>query len=110
MSPTIIGEAVEMAGRVRDAGRLRPFKHAVSEFIRVLGAVPDEDPGILSDDRTRVLQSLGQDVIDCIEDRVPGTASVADAQTLVGSVYEVRRLLEEVSGVRRRHHAIARHL
>jgi len=107
MSSRLVADAVDMASRVRDAGRYRQFKHAVSEFVRVLGTVPDE--GTVSSDEVRVLQALGQDVIDHIEERVPDIASAADAQALVGSVYEIRRLLEEVSR-RRRHYAIARHV
>jgi hypothetical protein len=109
MTAGIVADAVDAAGRVRDAGHLRPFKRAVSDFVRVLGAVPDEGADTVSNDDVRVLLGLGQDVIDRIEARVTDTSSAADAQTLVRAVYEIRRLLEEVSQWRR-HYATARHV
>jgi len=104
-----VTDAVETAGRVRDARHFRAFKHAVSDFIRVLGSMPDEGPNRISSDGARLLQSLGEDVIDCIEERVADAAHAADAQVLVGSVYEIRRLLEEVNRFRQ-HYTIARHV
>ena len=108
MTAGIVTDAIDTAGRVRDAGHLRPFRHAVSDFVRVLGAVPDESADTVSNDDVRVLMGLGEDVIDRIETRVADIPSAADAQTLVSAVYEIRRLLEEVSQWRR-HYAIARH-
>jgi hypothetical protein len=109
MTTSLVADAVEMAGRARDAAGLRPFRHAVSDFIRVLGSVPDEGADTVSNDEVRVLQTLGENVIDAIEARVPDIANAADAQALVSSVYEIRRLLEEVTHWRR-HYAIARHV
>jgi hypothetical protein len=109
VTAVIVGSAIEMAGRVRDADGLRPFKHAVREFVHALGAVPDEGAGTLSTADVRVLQTLAENVIDSIETRVPDIASAADAQMLVNSVYEIRRLLEDVTHWRR-HYAIARHV
>jgi hypothetical protein len=109
MSSVLVADAVDMASRVRDAEHFRPFRQAVSEFVRVLGTVPDEGTGTISSDEARILQALSQDVIDYIEERVCCTPSAADAQALVSSVYEIRRLLEEVN-LRRRHYAIARHV
>jgi len=109
MSPGIVADAAAAAGLVRDAAHLRAFKHAVNEFVRVLGSVPDEGAGAVSSDGARALQSLGEDVIDYIEERAAGTVSATDAQTLVSSIYEIRRLLEEVSRWRQ-HYAIARHV
>jgi hypothetical protein len=105
----ILADAVAAAGRVRDAHRFRPFKHAVSDFIRVLGAVPDEGGSAISGDGGHILQSLGEDVIDCIEQRAADTTHASDAQGLVSSVYEIRRLLEEVNRFRQ-HYATARHV
>jgi hypothetical protein len=109
MSATIVADAVETAGRVRDAQHFRAFRHAVSDFIRVLGSVPDAGPSQISSDGARLLQSLGEDVIDYIEQRAEDTAHAADAQVLVGSVYEIRRLLEGIYRFRQ-HYAIARHV
>jgi len=105
----LVAGAVEAAGRVRDAGHFRAFKHAVSDFIRALGSVPDEGPGQISGEGGQVLQSLGDDVIDLIEQRITDTANAADAQKLAGSVYEIRRLLEEVNRWRQ-HYTVARHV
>jgi hypothetical protein len=109
VSSRLVADAVEKAGRVNDAGHARQFRHAVSEFVRVLGTVPDEEADTVSTDEARVLRTLGENVIDAIEARVPDIASAADAQALVSSVYEIRRLLEEVHDWRR-HYAIARHV
>ena len=107
MSPGIVAQAVDAAARARDARHLRAFKHAVSDFIRAIGSVPDEGAGTVSPDNGRMLQSLGQDVIDLIEERVADAESGGDAQALVSAVYEIRRLLEEVNRFRQ-HYATAR--
>ncbi len=97
------------AARVRDAQSLRSFKHAVNEFVRVLSEVPDDHGGAASGSDVRTMQALGQDVIEYIEERVADIPSAAEAQTLVSDVYEIRRLLEEVSRARQ-HYAIMRHV
>jgi len=102
MTAHVIAEAIEAAGRVRDAGGLRAFKHAVNDFIGVLGRVPDEPARAVSSVDASMLQALCDQSIDAIEERVADMGSVPDAQSLVGAVYEIRRLLEEVS--RFRHH------
>lgn len=109
MSAQIVNGAVQAASRVRDAEHPRAFKHAVRDFVQALSLVPDEVAGSVPADGQRVLQSMGQDVIDLIEERVADTPSASDAQELVSSVYEIRRLLEEVHRWRQ-HYAIARHV
>jgi hypothetical protein len=106
MSTHQILEAVEAASRVRDARGPRTFTHAVADFIRLVGEVPDEcGPGLSAED-ARLIQALGDDVIERIEQHV-GEAFPAQARSLVGDVYEIRRLLEEVDHARH-HYAIAR--
>ena len=109
MSASLVTQAVEAGGRVRDAGSSRAFKHAVNDFVRVLGLVPDEGAGALSSDDGHLLQSIGDHVIETIEERVAGALDRGDRQLLVESVYEIRRLLEEVNRFRH-HYAIARHV
>jgi hypothetical protein len=100
-------DAVEAASRVRDAHTPRALAHAVGDFIRLIGEVPDESgPGLSADD-ARLIQSLGDDVIDRIEKHVSESPFPAQAQSLVSAVYEIRRLLEEVDHARQ-HYAIAR--
>ncbi len=101
--------AAEAASRVRDAAHLRGFKHAVRDFIRIVAAMPDETSEVVSKDAWRGVQSLGEDVIDRIEERVADIPGAADAQELVSAVYEIRRQLEEV-GRARQHYAIVRHV
>jgi hypothetical protein len=108
MTAGIVADAVEAAGRVKRAGpHLRAFKHAVSDFMRVLAAVPDDRATALGGDDGRVLQSLGEDVIACLEDRIAEEGATADARLLASWVYEIRRLLEEVNRFSH-HYAIAR--
>jgi len=109
MTNRIVADAAQAAFRVRDAAHPRAFRHAVDGFVQVLATVPDESAGAVSADGIRTLQTLGQDVIDRIEERVAGMGKSGDAQELVGDVYEIRRLLEE-AGRWRQHYAIARHV
>ena len=107
MSVHQIFDAVEAASRVRYAHTQRELTHAVSDFIRSVGEVPDESgPGLSADD-ARLIQSLGDDVIYRIEEHAGAAVVPAQAQLLVSAVYEIRRLLEEVNHARE-HYAIAR--
>jgi hypothetical protein len=109
MTSHLVADAAQAAFRVRDAGHLRTFRHAVNDFVRVLASVPDEKTGAVSAEGVRALQTLSEDVIERIEERVPDIRGVSDAQELVSDVYEIRRLLEE-AGRWRQHYAIARHV
>ena len=109
MNPDVVAGAIDAAARVRDAGHLRAFKHAVNDFVGLLATVPDESAGSATTGGVRALQSLAEDVIDRIEERVVDIPHASDAQELVSSVYEIRRLLEEVSRWQQ-HYAIARHV
>jgi len=105
MSLHVIEDVARAASGVRDAQHISRFKHAASEFVRVLSEVPDEAAGSVSSDNVRALQLLAQDVIDLIEERVPDVGNAGDAQELVSDVYEIRRLLEEVTRWRQ-HYAL----
>ena len=107
MSGHLVADVVAAAARVRDADHLKAFRHAVTEFVTVLASVPDERAGSVTAADERLLESLGQDVIDRIEERVADISRAADAQELVSDVYEIRRLLE-VAVRWRQHYAIAR--
>ena len=109
MSANPIVDAIDAASLVKDARTPRAFTHAVGEFIRVVGAVPDEYGPTLSAGAARTIQSLGDDVIDRIEERVSSADGSAQAQSLVSAVYEIRRLLEEVNRTRH-HYTVARSL
>ena len=109
MTSHIVADAAQAAFRVRDAGHLRRFRRAVDDFVHVLATVPDERAGAVSAEGVRALETLGEDVIERIEERVSDMAQTGDAQDLVSDVYEIRRLLEE-AGRWRRHYAIARHV
>jgi len=109
MTNHLVADASRAAFSVRDAGPLRRFRRAVEDFVNVLAAVPDEGAGALSVDGVQALQTLGEDVIDRIEERVADIDKASDAQTLVAAIYEIRRLLEEAT-LWRQHYAIARHV
>ena len=107
MSANPILDAVDAASLVRDARTQRAFAHAVREFIRAVGAVPDECGPTLSAGAARTIQSLGDDVIDHIEEHVSEANGSGQERSLVSAVYEIRRLLEEINHTRH-HYAIAR--
>lgn len=107
MSATLVADVVEAAARVREAHTTHGLSHAVSGFIRAIGSVPDERANSMTSDEARLLQSLGEDVIELIEEHVADAPNSRQAQSLVSAVYEIRRLLEEARHWRH-HYAIAR--
>jgi hypothetical protein len=109
MTARLVADAVVAAGRARDAGHLRAFKHAVNDFIGILSRVPDEPARGVSSVDASILQSCGDEIIGSIEEHVADMHSTSDAQVLVGAVYEIRRLLEEVNHFRQ-HYAMVRPL
>ena len=108
MSTSIVASVVGTASGVRDAHTGRALNHAVNEFIRVLGSVPDEPVDAVSLDDAKLIQSLGDSVIERIEGHVEDTRNASQAQALVSAIYEIRRLLEEVNRWKQ-HYTTARH-
>jgi len=102
-----VSDVARAAGRVRDAQHLSRFKHAVREFMRVLGEAPDE-PGATTAEDLRSLQLIAEDVIDLIEERVADIEKAGEARELVAAVYEIRRLLEEAVRWQHHYHTLAR--
>ena len=108
MPADIMFQAVEAAARVHDAHWRRPFEHAAAEFVRLLGSVPDGAAHEVSDAEVGALQTLAEGVIGRIEARIDADADpAAIQQSLAGTVYEIRRLLEEVD-TWRRHYGMGR--
>jgi len=108
MRTSILPQAVEAATRVLDAQRLRPFEHAASDFVRLLGTVPDYAPHEVSDTEVTALHRLAERVIEGIETRLDSRADPAGhQQALASTVYEIGRLLEEVD-TWRQHYAAGR--
>ena len=109
MTADIMREAVDAAARLNDAHWRRPFEHAATRFVQLLGSVPDCGADEISDADVRALQRIAEGVIDRIEARLgTGADSAAIQRALAGKVYEIRRLLEEVYDWRR--HFAARRL
>jgi len=109
MPADIIVQAVEAAARLNDAHWRRPFEHAATRFVRLLGTVPDCAAHEISDADVGALQKIAEGVIGRIEARIDaGADSAAIQRALAGKVYEIRRLLEEVYDWRR--HFAARRL
>lgn len=105
----MIANIAAAESRVRDAGHLRSFRHAVRDFITTLSGVTDGPAASLDAEGLRALQTAGEDVIDLIEERIDDIASVGDAQELAAGIYEIRRLLEETARWRH-HYELARHV
>jgi hypothetical protein len=98
MAPGIVEQAMASYERVRAAGRRGPFEKGVEGFVRILAGIPTTPRDAFSDEDFRLLQTVADGVIQCIEQRVdtqkdPG----ADQLQLVKAVYEIRRDLEEIS-------------
>jgi hypothetical protein len=108
VSATLVAGVGAAAAGVRDAHGTRAFRHRVATFAQVLAAIPDERARSLSDRDARVIQLLGDEVIDLIEEHVSAHPGAREELTLVSAVYEIRRLLEEV-GRWRSHYGMARH-
>ena len=108
MTADIVLHAADAAARLNDAHWRRPFEHAATRFIQVLGSVPDCRAHEISDAEVRALQRIAEGVIDRIEARIDtGADSAAIQRALAGRVYEIRRLLEEVYEWRR-HYGVRR--
>jgi hypothetical protein len=108
MGAGILPQAVEVAARVRDAQRLRGFEHAAADFVRLLGTVPDCAPHELSETEVTALHRLAEGVIERIETRLDSRVDApGHQQALASTVYEIRRLLEEVD-TWRQHYAAGR--
>lgn len=105
MQTDLVPQAVGVATRLRKAHQLRAFEHAASEFVRLLGTVPDCSAEELSNTEIMALQRVAEGVIGQIENRlVSGPAPVARQQSLASTVYEISRLLEEVDTWRRHYY------
>jgi hypothetical protein len=108
MDTIIVPKAIEIAARVRDAQRLRVFEQAVAEFVRLIGMVPDCAPHALSDTEVATLRRLAEGVIEQIEARLSAKVDPAGRQqALAGMVYEIGRLMEEVT-IWSRHYRMGR--
>jgi hypothetical protein len=102
MSADILLQAVDAAARLNDAHWRRPFEPAATRFVRLLGSVPDCGAHEISDAEVRAMQRIAEGVIGRIEARIDaGAESAAIQRALAGTVYEIRRLLEEVYEWRR---------
>jgi hypothetical protein len=98
-----VAYAADIVARLHGARGQRAFDHAADEFIQLIGRVPDAAPHEISSEGIGRLQALAEQVIDRIEERATASADrPATTQALIGRVYEIRRLLEEVD-VWRRH-------
>lgn len=96
MTCTLDG-AVHVVVRLRDARTIHAFEHALGDFVRLLGGVPDAVVSEVSDEDVAVLRNLSEEVIDHIEAWVGrGTVHGVREQTLISRLYEIRRLLEEI--------------
>ena len=105
MHTDLVPRAVGVATRLRKAHQLRAFEHAASEFVRLLGTVPDCAADEVSNIEIMALQRVAEGVIGQIETRLAsGLAPAVKQQALASTVYEISRLLEEVHTWRRHYH------
>ena len=102
MEPDVMAKAVEFAETIRTTRHGHAFEKAVEGFVRLLATVPDFPPAAFSDDAVGSLQSLSEQVIARIEQRVDTQQDSASVQQdIVESVYDIRRALEDIDRWRR---------
>ena len=97
MESSIVERAVASYEVVRAATRRFAFEKGVDAFARILADIPARPPENFSDEDFRLLKTVAEGVIECIEQRVdtqkdPG----ADQLRLVKALYEIRRDVEVV--------------
>jgi hypothetical protein len=108
MDTIVVPKAVEIAARLRNAQRLRVFEEAAADFVRLIGMVPDCAPHALSVAEVTTLRHLAEGVIEQIEARLSARADPAGRQqALAGTVYEIGRLMEEIT-IWSRHYRMGR--
>ena len=102
MEPELVAKAAELADIILATGPSHAFTKAVGRFVQVLATVPDYPPETFSDDAVSRLLSLSEQVIEQIEQRInTGKDGAAVQQDIVGAVYEIRRVLENIDRWRR---------
>jgi len=102
MEPELVAKAAEIADIILTTEPSHAFAKAVGRFVQVLATVPDHPPETVSDDTVSRLLSLSEQVIEQIEQRINTEKDgAAVQQDIVGAVYEIRRVLENIDRWRR---------
>ncbi len=97
MSSNTIARAIELAETIRETARRRPFEKALQDFIHLLAEVPYLAARDLSAAEVGVLRAIAESVIDRVEQRIAGDDDATSVQLkLAGSIYEIRRRLENI--------------
>ena len=102
MEPELVAKAAELADIVLATEPSHAFAKAVGNFVQALATVPDYPSATFSDDAVARLLSLSEQVIEQIEQRINTEKDGAPVQQdIVGAVYEIRRVLENIDRWRR---------
>ena len=102
MEPETVAKAAELAETILTAKHTHAFAKAVEKFVKLLATVPDCPPATFSDDAVGTLLGLSEQVIEQIELRINTQQDGASVQQdIVGAVYDIRRVLEDIDRWRR---------
>jgi hypothetical protein len=96
MAREILTRAVEAADRIVAATRAREFERSVQDFVRVLHTVPDSAVIEWSDEASRWLRTMADEVVDQIDEHLDaGDGRAALERRLAAAIYEIRAAVEE---------------
>ena len=96
MAREILTRAVEAADRIAAATRAREFESSVQDFVRVLRTVPDSAVVEWSDEASRWLRTMADEVVDQIEEHLDaGDRRAALERRLAAAIYDIRAAVEE---------------
>jgi hypothetical protein len=102
MEPELVAKVAELADTILTTKASHAFAKAVGTFVQALATVPDYPAATFSDDAVSRLLSLSEQVIEQIEQRLNTEQDrAAVQQDIVGAVYEIRRVLENIDRWRR---------
>ena len=75
----------------------RPFTHKLALVVTAIGAIPDNPPAGFSEQTLVRLRELAEETVEAIEQRIDSGGDDIDVQQkLAGTVYEVRKRMEDV--------------
>ena len=96
-SPSPLGEIETALQELRVEQHRTAFTHKLGAIVSALGTIPDRPPaGFAASDMVR-LRELAEETIDAIERRIDsGGDNLKTQQQLAGTVYEIRKRMEEV--------------
>lgn len=92
-----IASAIALGQRVSETASGGGFHHAIDDFIRLLGTVPDSPPDAMDADDLAGLRAIAGTVIEQVERRLEArTDHLAKQVTLAQTIYQIQQALENI--------------